>query len=150
MKGFLSMFSRTLYATLLTIVVVSFAVFTLEPYPASLFIRYPWGWELELGTRWMLLITFFKGALLALLVNGLYQRVFHLVRKDKPLSAEKVQWLKDDYTTRIQALEDQNRQLVAFNATLETAMQKLQTTATTALLEAPQPNGDSSTPPPTP
>jgi hypothetical protein len=143
------MFSRTLYATILTLVVISFAVFTLEPYPTQLMLRYPWGWELELGTQWMLLIVFLKGSLLTLLVGAMYAGVFQLVRKNKPLSAEKVQWLKDDYTTRIQQLEDEKKQLIAFNTTLENAVQKLQAATPVQGFEAPYPNGDSTghTPP---
>jgi uncharacterized membrane protein len=120
-------------------------VFTLEAYPTQLMLRYPWGWELELGTQWMLLITFLKGGVLTLIIGAMYAGVFQWVRKDKPLSAEKVQWLKDDYTTRIQQLEDEKKQLIAFNTTLETAVQKLKATLPTMDSEAPHQNGDSPT-----
>jgi hypothetical protein len=124
------MFHRTFYATFLSLVALAAVAFVVEAYPADMMLRYPWGWELHLDTQWMLALLFLKGGFSAFILSWLYQAVFGVFRKDKPLSARKVQFLKDDFNTRIQQLEAEKAQLKAFNETLEAALEKARTAAT--------------------
>ncbi len=124
------MFHRTFYATFLSLLVLAAVAFIVETYPNQMMLRYPWGWELHLDSQWMLALMFLKGGFSAFVLSWVYQAVFGVFRKDKPLSAQKVQFMKDDFATRIQQLEAEKAQLQAFNQTLEAALEKTRQAAT--------------------